>query len=130
MRKNGPVPPGYGENRAIPRCQLRPWGHQSLRPPPCLARFSPATLPARICRYTLAVFAVEKVADGAAASGVDFNLDAALGGVKRAALVLLGLLRLTARRAAIGEAGLAGAELKFITAGNTGLDRKRHRQIC
>ncbi len=57
MGKNGPVPSGCGKNWARLRCRPRPWSHQSLRPPPCLAQFSLATLTTRICGYTL-VFAV------------------------------------------------------------------------
>jgi hypothetical protein len=67
MRKNGPVPWGCGENRAILRCRPRRWTRHSRRPPPrlhpadmdpssgarCLTRFSRATLPTRLCRYTL-----------------------------------------------------------------------------
>ncbi len=67
MRKNGPVPSGcganpgspatafrrWGGNWAILRYRPRPWSRQSLRPPPRLAQFSLATLPTRICRYTL-----------------------------------------------------------------------------
>src|SRR5580700_10279156 len=47
MRKIGPSPSGCGENRAILRCRAPQWGRHSLRPPPRLARFSLATLPAR-----------------------------------------------------------------------------------
>jgi hypothetical protein len=53
MRKNGPVPPGCGANRAILHSRPRQWTHHSLRARLRLARFSLATLPARICRYTL-----------------------------------------------------------------------------
>ncbi len=53
MGKNGPVPSGCGVNWAILRCRPRPWSHQSLRPPPCLAQFTLATLTTRICGYTL-----------------------------------------------------------------------------
>ena len=53
MGKNGPVPSGCGVNWAILRCRPRPRSHQSLRPPPCLAQFTLATLTTRICGYTL-----------------------------------------------------------------------------
>ena len=75
----------------------------------------------------LAVFAVEEIADGAAARGVDFVLGAALGVVGRAARRWLGFsLGLAAGGTAISEAGLAWAKLEFVAADNTGFDREGH----
>jgi len=42
------------KNRPRLRCRPRRWAHHSRRPPPRLARFSPATTPVPICRYNLA----------------------------------------------------------------------------
>jgi len=76
------------------------------------------------------VFAVEEVAHGAAAGGVDFELGTALcvvGGAAR--LGLGGFFRLAAGGAAIGEAGLAGMELELLVANDAGFDRERHAEI-
>ena len=78
-----------------------------------------------------AVFAVEHVAHGAAAQSVALGLDsavhAAIGEVDAGTSGFgFGGLRFAARGAAIGKAGLAGQELKFIPANDTGFDRKCH----
>ena len=53
--KIGPGPSGCSANRAIRRCRPRWWARHNRRPPPRLARFPLATLPTRICRYTLGI---------------------------------------------------------------------------
>jgi hypothetical protein len=53
LRKNGPVPLGCGENRATLHSRPRRWARHSLRARLRLAQFSLATLPTRICGYTL-----------------------------------------------------------------------------
>ena len=67
MWKDGPVPSGCGENPAILHSRPRQWARHNLRArprlhptdedpsagAPVLAEFSPATMAARICRYTL-----------------------------------------------------------------------------
>jgi hypothetical protein len=73
------------------------------------------------------VFAVEHIANGAAAQSVDFGLDSAVDRVGAGAQGFgFGRLGLTARRAAIGEAGLAGPKLKFFSANDTGFDWEGH----
>ena len=88
-----------------------------------LARFEPAA--------NSTVFAVEEVAHGAAAGGVDFGFGFAPGVVDRRPRRGLGLGRfgLAARGAAVGKAGLAGMELKLLVTDHTGADRERHTQI-
>ena len=79
---------------------------------------------------TLAVFAVEKIADGAAASRIDFVLGPWVGVIGGAASSSFGIiLRFAARRAAVGEAGLPGAKFKFFTADDTNFDRKSHASM-
>jgi hypothetical protein len=78
-----------------------------------------------------AVFAIEEVAHGAAACSVDFECGAAFGVVGRGPRSGLGrFLRLAARGAAIGEAGLAGAELELLVTDDAGFDREGHARIC
>ena len=82
-------------------------------------------------RGRLAVFAVKQVAHGAAASGVDFERGAAFGIVGRGPGAGLGrFFRLATRGAAIGEAGLAGAELELLVTDYAGFDREGHARIC
>jgi hypothetical protein len=69
----------------------------------------------------LALFAIEHVAHGFAAGGVQFGVAAgegAFGGV-----VLFGL---AADGAAVGKAGLVGLQLKFISTNGAGSDREWH----
>ena len=87
-----------------------------------LARFEPAA--------NSTVFAVEEVAHGAAAGGVDFEFGAALGVVGGAARFGLGcLFGLAAGGAAIGEARLIGAKLELLVTNDAGFDREGHAEI-
>ena len=61
----------------------------------------------------------------------DFKLGAAFGVVGGGAhLRLGGFFRFAAGGAAIGEAGLAGAQLEFLVTDDAGFDREGHAQIC
>jgi len=73
----------------------------------------------------LAVFAVEHIAHCIAA-GCTLFLARAL--VAKVAFALFAVLRFAATGAAIGKAGLAGSQLKFISANDTGFNRKGHTQ--
>jgi hypothetical protein len=78
----------------------------------------------------LAVFAIEEIAHGAAASGVDFERGAAFDVVGRG--MGLGNSRffwLAAGGAAVGEAGLAGAEFEILVADDAGFNWEGHWQI-
>ena len=72
------------------------------------------------------VFAVEHVADDAAALGVGFGLVFAFDGIFGACRLGLIAFRLAARGAAIGEAGLAGTQLELLAADDASLDREGH----
>jgi hypothetical protein len=73
--------------------------------------------------------AVEHVADGTAASFVEFFIGLAANCACGAAALGGGFggFRLAARGAAVGEAGLAGAELEFLRADGADFDGKSHR---
>jgi hypothetical protein len=76
----------------------------------------------------LAVFAVKQVAHGCAAGGVNFLCGAGIDGCG----ILRGdvfFLRLATGGAAVGEAGLIGAELEFLVAHDTDANRERHTLI-
>jgi hypothetical protein len=74
----------------------------------------------------LTVLAVEEIADGFAAGGVGFTVGFALVGVHGAFGDGIDLFGFTAGRAAIGETGLTGLELKFFVADYADFDRERH----
>jgi len=78
----------------------------------------------------LVVLAVEEVAHGAAAGGVDFDFGAALGVVGGAARFGLGgFFRFAAGGATVGEAGLAGMELEFLVTNDAGSDWEGDAEI-
>lgn len=82
----------------------------------------------------LAVFAVEHVADDAAALGVDFALvaagDSIFGSVFRVRPVGRAAFGFAAAWAAVGEAGLVGLQLEFFSANDAGLNGEyRHNEI-
>ena len=99
--KIGPGPSGCGEKRAILHSRPRRWARHSLRArihlhptnqdlfagAPGLARFSLATLPTAICRYTLAVMALAGALAAPAAMRAQAADDAAKNALQaRAAL--------------------------------------------
>ena len=73
----------------------------------------------------LAVLAIEQLANGAAASVIQFAMGIALVGIHRkvSATVRLGL---TACRATVGETGLVRLQFKLFRANHTNFDGKRH----
>ena len=73
---------------------------------------------------SIAVFAVEHVADDAAALGVHFAF--AHEGVLRPRRARVGLFRFAATGAAVGKPGLAGPQFELLSANDTGFDRESH----
>jgi hypothetical protein len=72
-------------------------------------------------RSKLAFVAVEHVADGFAAGGVQFGVAAG-----EVAFIVVFFLGLAAGGAAVGEAGLVGAQLEFFSTDGAGADGEWH----
>lgn len=77
----------------------------------------------------LAIFAVEEIAHGFAALGGKFAFVFAASGIECSGRSGTVLFRLAAGGAAVGEAGLAGPQLKLLMADDTDANRKRHTLI-
>jgi hypothetical protein len=75
---------------------------------------------------TLAVLPIEQVADCRTAGGIHFALPLLAEDAGNAGIGCFARFGFAASGAAIGEAGLAGLQLKFFSTSNTGFDRKGH----
>src|SRR6185437_14592337 len=75
----------------------------------------------------LAVFTIQKIAHGLPAGGIPFASSLAALGVHASGGCRTALVRLTAFRTAVGEAGLIRLQLKFFSANGASFNRKSHR---